>query len=168
MGLRPCQSTQGLPRFWIAPPLSHLHSTPTCRLPLGPRLGLVLMLAVASVPHSLPLAVTCCFFFSSTDAILLSKLCLSSVLSGWIKVSHVVILRIRTISPLLRPCSPQLNCCCYKQVIYSLRKALHVFLCWVTILFHMRSCCPPTLHFFQPHNWCLMKASEVGEGAMWC
>ena len=148
MGLRPCQSTQGLPRFWIPPlppPICIQHLLVGC--PLVRRLGLVLMLAVASVPHPLPLAVTCCFFFSSTDAILLSKLCLSSVLSGWIKVSHVVILRIRTISPLLRPCSPQLKCCCYKQIIYSLRKARYVFLCWVTILFHMflLSSYPPLL-----------------------
>jgi hypothetical protein len=35
------------------------------------------------------------------------------------------------------------------------------------LLVHTRSCCPPTLHFLQPHDWCLMKASEVGEGAVW-
>jgi hypothetical protein len=83
-------------------------------LPLGPRLG-PFLIAVASVPHPLPLTVTCCFFFSSTDAILLSKLCLSSVLSGWIKVSHVT-LRIRTKYPPPAPVS-QLNCC-YKNKLF--------------------------------------------------
>jgi hypothetical protein len=113
--------------FWIAPPLSRLHSTPLYRLPLGPRFGLVLMLAVALVPHPLPLTVTGHFFFSSTDAILLSKLCLYSVLSGWIKVSYIITLVLEPNIPFPRARAPsQLNAVVIRQVIYSLRKAPYV------------------------------------------
>jgi hypothetical protein len=116
--LWPCPVDTRLASFWIAPLLSRLHSTPPlCRLPPGPRFGLVLMLAVAPVPHPLPLSVTCCFFFSSTDAILLSKLCLSSVLSALIKVSLVTLI-LEPTSPPLRPCS-QLNRCWYKTSYLS-------------------------------------------------
>jgi len=104
-GLWPCQSSQGLPRFGL-PLSSRLRSTPLCRLPHGPQFGLVLMLGVAPVPHPCPLTVTCCFFFSSTDAIHLSKLCLSSVLSGWIKVSCTITLVLEPNIPSPpRPCS---------------------------------------------------------------
>ena len=113
------QSTQGLPPFGL--PLSspvYIQHHPFVGCPPGPRFGLVLMLAVAPVPHTLPLTVTCCFFFSSTDAILLSKLCLSSVLCALIKVSLVVTLILEPTSPPLRPCS-QLNRCCYKTSYLS-------------------------------------------------
>ena len=126
-----------LASFWIAPLLSRLRSTPLCRLPLGPRFGLVLMLGVAPVPHPLPLTVTCCFFFSSTDAILLSKLCLSSVLSGWIKVSHIITLVLEPNIPSPRARAPsQLNAVVINKlfILYAKHLTSYVFLCWVTIL----------------------------------
>lgn len=80
-----------------------------------------------SVPHHSPLTVTCCFFFSSTDAILLSKLCLTSVVSGWIKVSHIITLVLEPNIPFPRArAPPQLKAVVIKQAIYSLRKAPYV------------------------------------------
>lgn len=77
---------------------------------------------------------------------------------------------IRTKYPLPSPrarAPSQLKAVVTKQVIYFLRKAPYVLR--LSLLgyypFHTRFCCPPILHFFQPHDWCLMKASEVGEGA---
>jgi hypothetical protein len=98
MGFGPASRHQacfdfGLP---LSSPIYNQHPFVGC-----PLRGLALFL---SVPHPLPLTVICCFFFSSTDAILLSKLCLSSVLSGWTKVGHVVTLRIRI--PLSRARAP--------------------------------------------------------------
>jgi len=126
-----------LASFWIAPLLSCLRSTPLCQLPLGPRFGLVLML-LAPVPHPHPLTVTCCFFFSSTDAILLSKLCLS-VLSGWIKVSHLITLVLEPNIPSPPPAPVLLHSLTLLLqnklfIFYAKHLTSYVFLCWVTIL----------------------------------
>jgi len=116
-----------LASFWIAPLLSRLRSTRLCRLPPCPRFSLVLMLGVARVPHPLPLTVTCCFCFSSTDAILISNLCLSSVLSECNKVSHIITLLLEPNIPSPRARAPsQLNAVVIKQIIYPLRKAPYV------------------------------------------
>jgi hypothetical protein len=142
-----------------------------CRLSLDPQFGLVLMLGVALVPDPLPLTVTCCFFFSSTDAILLSKLCLSSVLSGWIKVSDIITLVLEPNIPSPRARAPsQLNAVVIKQVIYSLRKAPYVLrlslLGYYPFFPHafLLSSYPPLLRA----PWCPTKASEMGEGATYC
>ena len=52
--------------------------------------------------------------------------------------------------------SSQLNCCCYKThlfVLYAKHLTVHLSLSSY-YTFHLRSCCPPALHFSQPHDRC--------------
>lgn len=115
-----------LASFWIASPLPSTFNTPLSVAPWS-TVWPCSYVRCCTVPHPLPLTVTCCFFFSSTDAILLSKLCLSSGLSGWIKVSHIITLVLEPNIPSPRARAPsQLNAVVIKQVIYSLRKSLYV------------------------------------------
>lgn len=97
--LWPCQSTQGLPRFGL-PLSSPVYVQHPLSVALGPRFGLVLMLAVAPVPHPTPAYSYLLLLFliygrhSSFKAVPL--LCLS----GWIKVSYIITL---ILEPIISP-----------------------------------------------------------------
>jgi len=139
-------------------PLPSTFKTPMSIAP-DPRLGRILMLAVALCATPTP-AYSHHFFFSSTDAILLSS-CAWPRCYIW---SHTIVLTLHSRSrhppsPSLAPVLLTAICCCLKTLfIYFLGKAPYVSFCRVTTaLVHTRSCCPPTLHFF-----------GVGEGAVCC
>jgi hypothetical protein len=132
--------------------------------------GLALfVLAVTSVPHPHPLTVICCFFFSSTGAILLSKLCLSPFCLGGPRSATSLLYVLEPNIPLSRPrlCSSQLHCCCYKNKLFFILNAKHFtsFFVGLTSFSTRVLCCPPTLHFLQPHDWCLMNLKARWERA---
>lgn len=79
--------------FPLLPPLSHLLSRPF-KTPLSvaawSEVWPIPMLAVAPVPLPLPLQSPVAFFFTSTDAIPLSKLYLPRCVNPRVQVSHVI------------------------------------------------------------------------------
>jgi hypothetical protein len=79
-----------------------------------------------------------------------------------IRSATLLLLRTRTKYPLPRARASHSDCCCFKHVIYPYAKPLTSLLGHYPV--HTRPCCPPTLHFLQPYDWCLMKASEGGRG----
>jgi hypothetical protein len=92
----------GLLRFWIAPLLSRLHSTPPCRFPPGPRLGPIrISCHICATPTPAYSYLLLLFLIHGRHSPF--KAVPLSVLSGWTKVSHVVTLRIRTKYPTLPP-----------------------------------------------------------------
>jgi len=152
------------------PPISHLLSRPF-KTPLSvaawSEVWPYSYVSCRTCATPTPLTVTSCLLFHIYGRHPPFKAVPSSVfLTQGSRSAALLLLRTRTTYPL--PCARAFHShtavvikTCYLYFTQSLR-----LFCWV-ILVHPRSCCPPTLHFLQPPDWCLMKASEVGEGAAW-